>query len=626
MNVNKDNKDNKENKDNKDNKDNKKSKNNNKNKTYDGQLLGRMLKFAIPYWHYFAFALVLILTITAASLARPYLTKVGIDKYINGVLKKTMTIEEAKGGIWNLGTLFFVLIIVEFVLSYAQRYILELAGKKIIFNIREKIFGHIQHLPLSYFDKMAAGRIVTRVTNDPEAINEMFSGVLVGFIKSIVEMVTIIVIMLKLSTNLTLVSFMVLPLIVVATVIFRRTARKVWQRIRAKLSAINAFLAEHIAGMRIIQAFNMEGKKAEEFDETNKEYYEAHMKSIKIFGIFRPFMDVVETLGMALLLWYGGKSILGGMLEFGTLYVFVDYIGRFYNPIRELTEQFNTLQSSTVSAERVFNLLDEVKEERSEGSIQEDEAGFEDIKGEIEFRNVWFAYIEENWVLKDISFKIKPGESAAFVGATGAGKTSIISLLCGFYEHQKGDILIDGVNIRDMGKEKLRKNIGLVLQDVSLFSGNIATNIRLFDPDIPMEEVEEAAKHVNAHGFIDKLYGGYAHEIGEGGTTLSVGQRQLISFARALIRNPKILVMDEATSHVDTETEELIQDALVNLMKGRTTIAVAHRLSTIQNADKIILIHRGRLREMGTHQELLLNRGLYYNLFKLQYDPEYKVS
>jgi ATP-binding cassette subfamily B multidrug efflux pump len=594
----------------------------NQDRVYDRKLVWRMLEFAKPYWHYFVISLLLIFTITGASLARPYLTKVGIDKYINGVVKSTMSVEEARQGIWTLGIMFLVLIIVEFILGYLQRYLLELTGKKIIYNIREKIFNHVQHLPLSFFDKMAAGRVVTRVTNDPETINELFSGVLVGFIRSMVEMIAIIIVMFRLSSRLTMVSFMVLPLIVVATIIFRRTARKVWQRIRTKLAEINAFLAEHIAGMGIIQAFNMQNRKAQEFDKVNKEYFEAHMKSVKVFGIFRPFMDVVETLGMALLLWYGGRSILAGALEFGTLYMFVDYLGRFYWPIRELTEQFNTLQNSIVSAERVFNLLDQEVEPRIEGTIPD----YDNMVGEIEFKNVWFAYIDENWVLKDISFKIKPGESAAFVGATGAGKTSIINLLCGFYEHQRGEILIDGVDIRDIGKEKLRRNIGLVLQDVSLFSGDIATNIKLFEPDISREEVVRAAKHVHAHEFISKLYGAYDHEIGEGGTTLSVGQRQLISFARALIRDPKILVMDEATSHVDTETEELIQDALINLMKGRTTIAVAHRLSTIQNADKIILIHKGRIREMGNHQELLSKRGLYYNLYRLQYDPEYKVS
>lgn len=345
------------------------------------------------------------------------------------------------------------------------------------------------------------------------------------------------------------------------------------------------------------------------------------MKRVVIFGIFRPLMDVVQSLAVALLLWYGGRNILAGTLEFGTLYMFIDYIGRFYHPIMELTEQFNTLQSSIVSAERVCNILDEAQEQNIESRIQD----IDEIKGEIEFKNVWFAYVDDNWVLKDVSFKIKPGESVAFVGATGAGKTSIINLLCGFYEHQKGQILIDGIDIRDLGKERLRKNIGLVLQDVSLFSGDLATNIRLFDSDISMEEVEKAAKHVNAHDFIQKLHGGYAHEIGEGGATLSLGQRQLISFARALIRDPKILIMDEATSHVDTETEILIQDALINLMKDRTTIAIAHRLSTIQSADKIIVIHKGRIREMGTHQELLRKRGLYYNLYRLQYDQEYKV-
>lgn len=615
------------------------------NKVYDRVIIKRMLAFARPYWFLFLIALILILAVTGASLARPYLTKVGIDKYINGALRGELTGQEASRGIRYLGILFLGLIIAEFAFGYLQRYILELAGKKVIFDIREQVFNHIQHLPLSYFDKQAAGRVVTRVTNDPDAINEMFSGVMVGFIKSMVEMIAIIIIMFRLSPRLTMVSFTVLPLIVVASILFRRSARRVWQRIRAKLSAINAFLAEHIAGMRIIQAFNMQQKKYEEFKKINNEYYEAHMKRVIIFGLFRPFMDVVQSLAMALLLWYGGRNILAGLLEFGTLYIFVDYIGRFYHPIMELTEQFNTLQSSMVSSERVFNLLDEKPEENIKGKMldysearddirvktesgiegqREDEEEFK-IEGEIEFKNVWFAYIDENWVLKDISFKIKPGESAAFVGATGAGKTSIISLLCGFYEHQRGEILIDGIDIRDLGKERLRKNIGLVLQDVSLFSGDIATNIGLFGPGYSMEELEAAAKHVNAHDFITKLTDGYSHEVSEGGTTLSVGQRQLISFARALIRDPKILVMDEATSHVDTETEVLIQDALINLMKGRTTIAVAHRLSTIQNVDKIIVIHKGRIREMGSHQKLLNNRGLYYNLYRLQYDQDYKA-
>ena len=588
---------------------------------YDRVIVKRMLVFAKPYWYLFAIALILIFAVTGASLARPYLTKIGIDKYMTGSYRGTMPAEEAYRGIWYLGILFFVLIVIEFAFSYLQHYILELAGKRVIKDIRQTVFRHIQHLPLSYFDKMAAGRVVTRITNDPETINEMFSSVMVGFIKSVVEMMAIIVIMFRLSYRLTLVSFMVIPLIVLAAVLFRRTARRVWERIRAKLSAINAFLAEHLAGMRIIQIFNMQEKKYEEFDQINKEYYDAHMRRVVIFGIFRPFMDVVQSLAVALLLWYGGRNILSGLLEFGTLYMFVDYIGRFYHPIMELTEQFNTLQSAMVSAERVFNLLDETREENIKGKVEE----VNEIKGEIEFKNVWFAYVDENWVLKDVSFKIRPGESVAFVGATGAGKTSIINLLCGFYEHQKGQILIDGIDIRDLGKEKLRRNIGLVLQDVSLFSGDIATNIRLFDSDIPMEEVERAAKYVNAHDFIQKLHGGYSHEVGEGGATLSLGQRQLISFARALIRDPKILVMDEATSHVDTETEILIQDALLKLMKGRTTIAIAHRLSTIQNADKIIVIHKGRIREVGDHQELLNKRGLYYNLYRLQYDQEYKV-
>ena len=429
-------------------------------------------------------------------------------------------------------------------------------------------------------------------------------------------MIGIVVVMFRLSFELTIITFLVLPLIAFASVLFRTKARKVFREMRAKLSAINAFMSEHIMGMKIIQAFNMQQKKFEEFEKINKEYYNANMRRVVVFGIFRPFMDVVRSLAVAILLWYGGRNILAGSLEFGTLYVFIDYIGRFFQPIMELTEEFNTLQSSMVSAERILNILGEEPEKEPEGEGVKRER----IRGEIEFKNVWFVYQGDNWVLKDVSFKVEPGQSVAFVGATGAGKTSIINLLCGFYEHQKGQILIDGIDIRDMKKSELRSHIGLVLQDVNLFHGDIETNIKLFDDHISSEEVEQAAKYVNADGFIRALPGGYKHVLSEGGTTLSAGQRQLISFARALVKDPEILIMDEATSNIDTETEGLIQDALGRLMKGRTTIAIAHRLSTIQKADQIIVIHRGRIREKGNHQELLRQKGLYYNLYKLQYE------
>lgn len=579
-------------------------------------MLKLLREFAIPYWYLFILALIIILISSAISLARPYLIKIGIDDYIQLGAAGKMPVQEARKGLYYLGILYLAMVLAEFVFGYLQHYILQYTGMKIIYNIRKRVFDHVQHLPLSYFDTHATGRIVTRITNDPGALNEMFSGVLIGFLKNIFVMIGIVVVMFRLSFELTIITFLVLPLIALASILFRTKARKVFREMRAKLSAINAFMSEHIMGMKIIQAFNMQQKKFEEFDKINKEYYNANMQRVVVFGIFRPFMDVVRSLAVAILLWYGGRNILAGSLEFGTLYVFIDYIGRFFQPIMELTEEFNTLQSSMVSAERILNILGEEPEKEPEGEGVKRER----IRGEIEFKNVWFAYQGDNWVLKDVSFKVEPGQSVAFVGATGAGKTSIINLLCGFYEHQKGQILIDGIDIRDMKKSELRKHIGLVLQDVNLFYGDIETNIKLFNENISSEEVKQAAKYVNADGFIRALPGGYKHVLSERGTTLSAGQRQLISFARALVKDPEILIMDEATSNIDTETEGLIQDALGRLMKGRTTIAIAHRLSTIQKADQIIVIHRGRIREKGNHQELLRQKGLYYNLYKLQYE------
>ena len=560
-------------------------------------MLKLLREFAIPYWYLFILALIIILISSAISLARPYLIKIGIDDYIQLGAAGKMPVQEARKGLYYLGILYLAMVLAEFVFGYLQHYILQYTGMKIIYNIRKRVFDHVQHLPLSYFDTHATGRIVTRITNDPGALNEMFSGVLIGFLKNIFVMIGIVVVMFRLSFELTIITFLVLPLIALASILFRTKARKVFREMRAKLSAINAFMSEHIMGMKIIQAFNMQQKKFEEFDKINKEYYNANMQRVVVFGIFRPFMDVVRSLAVAILLWYGGRNILAGSLEFGTLYVFIDYIGRFFQPIMELTEEFNTLQSSMVSAERILNILGEEPEKEPEGEGVKRER----IRGEIEFKNVWFAYQGDNWVLKDVSFKVEPGQSVAFVGATGAGKTSIINLLCGFYEHQKGQILIDGI-------------------DGNLLYGDIETNIKLFNENISSEEVKQAAKYVNADGFIRALPGGYKHVLSEGGTTLSAGQRQLISFARALVKDPEILIMDEATSNIDTETEGLIQDALGRLMKGRTTIAIAHRLSTIQKADQIIVIHRGRIREKGNHQELLRQKGLYYNLYKLQYE------
>ncbi|HHV60747.1 MAG TPA: ABC transporter ATP-binding protein [Clostridiaceae bacterium] len=588
-------------------------------KIYDFKLIKKMSRFAKPYLHLFLAALILILAVSSSRLARPYITKIAIDEYMSKGLSGELPTDSARKGLYTLGVLFFGLVVMEFAFSYLHTYILNLAGKKIVMNLRDRIFRHIQKLPVSYFDKNPVGKIVTRVTNDTDSLNEMFTNVIVSLMQDIFVMIGVVAIMLSLSVRLTIISFLVLPVMTLATYMFRKKAREIFQEIRARLANLNAFLAEHVSGMKLIQVFNMQDKKCDEFEKTNKEYYDSNRKRIILHGLFRPFMDVVNSLAIALILWFGGRDIISGILEFGTLYAFTNYINQFFQPIMNLTEIYNTMQSSMVSAERIFDLLEEKPEPEPE---DDDTIELKEIRGEIEFKNVWFAYVGENWVLKDVSFKINPGETAAFVGATGAGKTSIINLICGFYEIQKGDIFIDGINLKKIKKTALRKNIGLVLQDVFLFSGDIETNIKLFEEGITFDKVKKAAEYVNADYFISRFPEGYKHPVNEKGTTLSAGQRQLLSFARALVFDPAILVLDEATSNIDTETEILIQKALVKLLSGRTSIAIAHRLSTIQKADKILVIHKGTIRESGSHQELLEKKGLYYNLYKLQYDGE----
>lgn len=575
----------------------------------DSELTKRLVYYLYPYWKQFLFSLILIIIVSACGLARPYIIKIAIDNYIKGGLSGSVTLERAVHYIKFLSLIYLLLIFTEFALSYFQTYFLELTGKKIIMNLRQEIFNHIQKLPLSYFDKNSVGRIVTRVTNDTDSLNEMFTDVVVGFLQNIFVMLGIIAVMISLNLKLTIICLLVTPVMFVVTLLFKKRARKVFGEIRNKLALINAFISENISGIKLIQIFNMENKKNEEFEKINKDHYDASLKQIILFGVFRPFMDIVKTVSLALILLYGGIGLVKGTVEVGTLYAFISYISRLFQPIIELTDQYNTYQSSMVSAERIFSILDEEVEKRPE---KEDK--LYEIKGEIEFKNVWFAYEGDNWVLRGVSFKILPGQAVAFVGATGAGKTSIINLICGFYENQRGEILIDGKNIKNIEKGELRKRIGLVLQDVFLFAGDIETNIRLFNEHISLYEVKQAASYVNADYFIENFKDGYKHKINEKGTVLSAGQRQLLSFARALVFNPAILVMDEATSNIDTDTERLIQGATEKVMKGRTTIAVAHRLSTIKNSDKIIVLHKGELKEMGTHEELIKLKGLYYNL------------
>ena len=520
--------------------------------------------------------------------------------------------------LYTLGALFFAILFLGFILNYFQIYLLQYTGQKIIFNIRQELFSHLQTLSLSFFDKNPVGRLVTRVTNDVEALNEMYTNVLVNLFKDLFILLGIIIVMLQLNTKLALISFISIPLILGTSLIYKKLAREAFRIVRIRLARINATLNENISGMRVVHIFKREKQQFEKFDEINTSHYEANIKELKTAAIFRPSMDFIYSFALALLIWYGGHDVVSGVLEFGILYAFIDYIRRFFQPINDLTEKYTIMQSAMASSERIFQLMDQKKIIPDPKTPVE----VERLKGEIEFNNVWFAYNDDEWVLKDVNFKINPGEMVAFVGATGAGKSSIINLLGRFYDIQKGTIKIDGIDIKTMDKNRLRKNIGIVLQDVFLFAGDIESNIRLNNKNISEDEIKKVSRYVNASHFIERLPNQYQEEVKERGSTLSQGQRQLLAFARTLAFNPSILVLDEATANIDTETEILIQDALKKLIKGRTTIVVAHRLSTIQHADKIIVLHKGKIRETGNHQELLAQGGLYYKLYQLQYKEQ----
>lgn len=521
----------------------------------------------------------------------------------------------------KIGLIFLGVIVFGFFFNYLQVYILNYTSQKIVFNIRQEVFSHLQKMSLSYYDKNPVGRLVTRVTNDTETLNDMYTNVLVNLFKDVFLLLGIVFIMLKMNYKLALLSFTVVPLIMLSSIIFRKYVREAYRVVRVKLAKINSTLNENITGIKTIQIFNKELKKYKEFDKINHEYLDATKKQIQVYAIFRPTIEIIRSLGIAIIIWYGGRGVINNVIEFGVLYAFITYLQKFFMPIIDLTDKYNILQSAMASAERIFLILDKDEDIKNIDSPQP----LSEINGEIEFKNVWFAYEEDNWVLRDVSFNIKPGEAVAFVGATGAGKSSIINLINRFYDIQKGEILIDGKNIKEINKYELRKHIGIVLQDVFLFTGNIRDNITL-NNNLKQDEIEDIAKYVNAHKFISKLPKKYDEPVMERGSTLSSGQRQLLAFGRALAFNPNILVLDEATSNIDTETESLIQDALLKLIKGRTTIAVAHRLSTIQHSDKIIVLHKGKIREMGCHQELLEKGGMYYDLYRLQYKEDFKPS
>lgn len=516
-------------------------------------------------------------------------------------------------GILRAALLYLLMLLLGFALNAADTWMLQKMGQKIIYQMREDVFCHIHGLSLNFFNQTPVGKLVTRVSNDTEAVNELFSTILVKLFKNIVLIIGYAVVMISIDARMAGYSFLLLPLVAVLTFFFRFLSRKAYQITRNKITELNTFLSEHISGMRLIQIFAREEEKYKQFEKKSGELFAANWREVMTFAIFRPTIDLLSVVATIIILGVGSASVLGGTLSIGTLFIFITYISSFFKPIQELAEQFGTLQSSLASAEKVFSILDEKPE-----IVNPQNPTDIVIKGRIEFRHVWFAYEKDDYILKDVSFVINPGEKIAFVGATGAGKSSILNLIGRYFDIQKGEILIDGVDIREIDTDVLRCAVGQVQQDVFIFTGDIKSNISLRNEMISLEDVKRAARIVGADSFIEKLPGGYDEPVTERGSTLSAGQRQLLSFARTLAYNPAILVLDEATANIDTETEVMITEALEKLMEGRTTIMVAHRLSTIQHADKIIVMHEGQIAESGSHQELLAQDGIYRKLYELQ--------
>jgi ATP-binding cassette, subfamily B, multidrug efflux pump len=593
-------------------------------KAYDSRLMRRLLQYMKPYKWRVALALVMVAIVTPLELAPPLIFQKGIDNYFVPELKGLITEGSAWSGIGWLSLLLLAVLVFDFLAQYIQIRIMQRVGQQTMYDMRREIFGHMQRLPMSYFDRNPVGRLVTRVTTDVDALNDLFAAGVVTMINDFFLLVVMAVLLFKIDRRLALDTLAVLPGILIVTMIFRRFVRDANRRIRTAIARINAFLQEYISGMSVVQLFNRERKAMDEFEKRNRDNMLAWRDAILAYALFYPAVEFLSFATIALIYWSGGNRILSGGLTLGVLTAFTMFAQRFFRPIQDLSEKFNILQSAMAASERIFKLLDEpVLVESDPNAIPLDHP-----RGEIEFRNVWFSYrnlpepADEDWVLRDVSFRVEPGQSIAIVGHTGAGKTTLISLLLRFYDIQRGQILLDGKDIRTIELQDLRRQFGIVLQDPFLFTGTIETNIRLGTPNIDRSTVEHAVEEIGLGEFVRSLPEGVASSVNERGSTLSVGQRQLINFARALAHNPRFLILDEATSSVDTKTELLIREALNRLLSGRTALVIAHRLSTIQHADRILVFHKGRLREQGAHQELLSQRGIYYRLYQLQYKEQ----
>ena len=592
-------------------------------KAYDARLMRRLLAYLRPYRWQALLALAAIIANSMLQLAQPYLMKLAIDRYIPAA---------SLDGVNRIAVWYFGILIAAFCLEFTQTWLLQSTGQRIMFDMRMQIYGHLQRLDLRFYDRNPVGRLMTRVTTDVDVINDLFTSGVVSIFGDVFTLAGIMIVMLTMNWRLALVSFAVLPLIFLVTQWFRRNVRESYRTVRRLIARINAYLQEHITGMATVQLFRREARAFAQFERINQEHRVANVESIFYYAVFYPAIEVIGALAAALTIWYGGRSVLQGSLTLGSLVAFLLYSQRFFRPISDMSEKFNILQAAMASSERIFKLIDEpvtIQNPPDTGLARRsaEREGRSLNRGHIVFDHVWFAYNpsdggEPDYVLRDVSFEVKPGERVGIVGATGAGKSTLINLLLRFYDVSRGRILVDGVDVREMQLHQLRGLFSLVLQDVHLFSGTIGENIRLGADTITDEHIRSAAAAVHADSFIARLPGGYGAPVAERGATLSVGQKQLLSFARAMAFDPRVLVLDEATSSVDTETENLIRDALHVLMAGRTTIAIAHRLSTIQDMDKILVLHKGQVRESGTHQELLAHRGIYFKLYQLQYKEQ----